>query len=94
MSIGMERFVTIGHSVQPHESGAWRNPAFPYRLQCRACSFEPENAIEAPARCPKCAGNSWERFAMPRSLLMYADWAAADAAAAPQLSQRYSLSLG
>ena len=92
MSIGMEPFVTIDHSVQSHGNVAWRNPTFPYRLQCRACSFEPADVLEAPPRCPKCAGSAWERFAMPRSLLMYADQAAADVAA-PKFAQLYSLSL-
>jgi len=44
----------------------------PYRLQCRACGFEPLDAIVAPKRCPKCACRAWERFAFPRSLLMNA----------------------
>ena len=92
MSIGMEPFVTIDHPMHSDDRGAWRNPTFPYRLQCRACSFEPENALEAPPHCPKCAGSSWERFAMPRSLLMYADRTAANAAT-PKFAQLYSLSL-
>jgi hypothetical protein len=72
MLFAMERFVS---SEQPSNSlTADRcTTAFPYRVQCRACSFEHPNAMARPRRCPKCAGGAWERFAFPRSLLMYAD---------------------
>lgn len=69
MSIAMERF---GLSSQPEsrESGGSPNPTFPYRMQCRACGFEPAAALIEPRRCPKCGGSSWERFAFPGSLLV------------------------
>lgn len=81
MSIAMERF---GSNEQLSESGALnglRSPAFPYRLQCRACGFEPVDAITRPLRCPKCTGRAWERFAFPRSLLISADRRANDSPA-------------
>ena len=47
---------------------------YPYRMQCRACGFEPLDASIAPLRCPKCATTSWERYTIPGSLLMDADY--------------------
>jgi len=72
MSISMERF---GLAARPGESRPGVGVSgivFPYRLQCRACGFEPDNAIQPPIRCPKCAGSAWERFAFPGSLLLAA----------------------
>jgi len=79
MSIAMERF---GSSEQPFDARAasgLQSPVFPYRLQCRACGFEPVDAMTSPRRCPKCDGRAWERFTVPRSLLMCADQRAAEA---------------
>jgi len=72
MSIGMERFGSIGQRSESDAASEFRNPAFPFRLQCRACGFEPADAIIAPPRCPKCKGSAWEQFAFPGSLLMNA----------------------
>jgi rubredoxin len=72
MSIAMEIF---GMTEQPAKFGAsieMPGHLFPYRLQCRACGFEPLDAIVPPPRCPKCAAGAWERLPIPRSLLMNA----------------------
>jgi hypothetical protein len=77
MSIAMDRF---GSDAQPDigKPGGSPSSTFPYRLQCRACSFEPTGAIIQPVRCPKCASGAWERFAIPRSLLLNVDRRAND----------------
>jgi hypothetical protein len=69
MSIDMEHFGSTEHRDLSYATNKLVPGAYPYRLQCRACGFEPEEAIVAPPRCPKCASSSWERFAYPRSLL-------------------------
>ena len=73
MSIAMERFGSYEQLSESRVSGGMPDSAFPYRLQCRSCGFEPDDAIIAPPRCPKCHGSAWERFAFPRNLLMNAD---------------------
>jgi predicted Zn-ribbon and HTH transcriptional regulator len=40
-----------------------------FQLQCRSCGFEPEDVVTAPRLCPKCHGETWERFARPGSIL-------------------------
>ena len=72
MSIAMERFGLSEQLPKSRASSGLRSAECPYRLQCRACGFEPVDAIASPLRCPKCAGSAWERFAFPRSLLMHA----------------------
>jgi len=73
VSISMERFGSFEQLSESRVSSGLRGSAFPYRLQCRACGFEPVDAIIGPPRCPKCHGSAWERFAFPRNLLMNAD---------------------
>jgi len=73
MSIAMDRFGLNEQGMNSGASDASPSAAFPYRLQCRGCGFEPENAVTPPHICPKCSGSSWERFAAPRSLLIFAD---------------------
>jgi hypothetical protein len=73
MSISMERFGSNEPLWEPRVSSGSRGPAFPFRLQCRSCGFEPEDAITHLPLCPKCHGSAWERFAFPRSLLMTAE---------------------
>jgi hypothetical protein len=69
MSISMERFAAEGQFakfdpyLEPHKRVAV------FQLQCRSCGFEPEDAVVAPRICPKCHGESWERFAKPGSIL-------------------------
>jgi hypothetical protein len=69
MSISMERFASEGRflSYNPHASGV--RPVTVFQLQCRSCGFEPEGAVTPPRFCPKCHGESWERFARPGSIL-------------------------
>jgi rubredoxin len=69
MPISMDRFGSHEQRAKSHASGGLRHLVFPYRLQCRACGFEPFDVISPPPHCPKCAGHSWERFAFPGSLL-------------------------
>jgi hypothetical protein len=45
----------------------------PFLLSCRSCGFEPDHAMAAPLRCPKCSGSSWEWLVIPGSLLKRAD---------------------
>jgi predicted Zn-ribbon and HTH transcriptional regulator len=40
-----------------------------FQLQCHSCGFEPADVVVAPRICPKCHGESWERFAKPGSIL-------------------------
>lgn len=69
MSISMDRFASDGHFVtyNPFPSGERQVAVF--QLQCRSCGFEPEGAVTPPKFCPKCHGESWERFARPGSIL-------------------------
>ena len=69
MSISMERFGSNEQTSELPAASGLQNSAFPYRLQCRTCGFEPTDGMIPPPSCPKCAGNSWERFVFPRSLL-------------------------
>lgn len=73
MSISMEPFASSGHfaTYDPFQSVSGRVSVF--QLQCRSCGFEPENVVTAPRFCPKCHGNSWERFARPGGILENAD---------------------
>lgn len=68
MSISMEQFGSH-ERMESRAARALPTKTFPFRLQCRSCGFEPEDAIIAPPRCPKCAASAWERFAYPRCLL-------------------------
>jgi predicted Zn-ribbon and HTH transcriptional regulator len=79
MSISMKQFGSNEQLSESRVSSGSRGPVFPYRLQCRACGFEPVDAMTSPRRCPKCDGRAWERFTVPRSLLMCADQRAAEA---------------
>jgi len=73
MSISMEHIASIGPLLASRATLRLQRQAFPYRLQCRACGFEPADAIVSPTRCPKCLGGSWERFVLPGSLLLRVD---------------------
>ena len=73
MSISMERFAAEG-SFLKYEAHRGHEPMVPiFTLQCRACGFEPEDAVVAPHSCPKCHSKSWERFAKPGSILSNAN---------------------
>ena len=72
MSISMERFASQGEflTYDRNRAAASRQPVF--QLQCRSCGFEPEDVVVSPRVCPKCHGESWERFARPGSILQNA----------------------
>jgi len=72
MSISMPEFSPDRSSENPGSSIGFQRVRFPYRIQCRACGFEPLDAVTPPPRCPKCAGGAWERFVIPRSLVLSA----------------------
>jgi len=73
MSISMERFESHGQfaTYDPFAHVVSRIAVF--SLQCRCCGFEPDDAVIAPKVCPKCGGESFERFARPGSILANAD---------------------
>ena len=73
MSISMERFGSEGRfvSYDPFRHDSQRAAIF--TLQCRSCGYEPEDTVIAPKVCPKCHGESWERYARPGSILENAD---------------------
>lgn len=73
MSISMERFGSEGHfaTYNPVAAAAHRTAIF--QIQCRCCGFEPEATVTPPRLCPKCHGESWERYARPGSILDNAD---------------------
>lgn len=72
MSISMERFEASGQfaTYDPFASSPSRVAVF--QLQCRCCGYEPENSVVPPKVCPKCHGESFERFARPGSILQNA----------------------
>jgi len=69
MSISMERFGSEGQfpTHDPNENLPRRVMVF--HTQCRSCGFEPDDVVTPPRVCPKCHGESWERFARPGSIL-------------------------
>jgi hypothetical protein len=69
MSISMEPFSAHGHflTYDAHQPVMTRQTVF--QLQCHSCGFEPADVVVAPRVCPKCHGESWERFAKPGSIL-------------------------
>lgn len=69
MSISMDRFESHGHfpTYDPFASAPQRVMVF--EVQCHACGYEPEDVVTPPRVCPKCHGESWDRFAKPGSIL-------------------------
>jgi len=69
MSISTDRFGSHGHfaTYDPFQAAPTRITVF--QLQCRRCGYEPEDTVVSPKYCPKCHGESWERFARPGSIL-------------------------
>jgi len=65
----MDRFASEGHFATYNPFQALPTQASVFTLQCRSCGFEPEGVVTAPRLCPKCHGNTWERFARPGSIL-------------------------
>ncbi len=68
MSISMDRFASEGHFTTYNAFSAPERVAV-FQMQCRACGFEPDDAVIAPKVCPKCHSKSWERFAKPGGIL-------------------------
>lgn len=69
MSISMERFESHGQFVTYDPFARSISRVAVFQLQCRSCGFEPEDSVVAPKVCPKCHGESFERFARPGSIL-------------------------
>ena len=66
MAIGMsEAMMSLGRPVRTYVPPEVVPHAPVLKAQCRCCSFEPEDPFVLPARCPKCHGAAWERFARP-----------------------------
>jgi rRNA maturation endonuclease Nob1 len=55
----------------PYQPAVGRTMVF--QVQCRMCSYEPEDLLHPPRICPKCHSQSWERFARPGSILNNAE---------------------
>ena len=73
MSISIERFAAEGTFATYNQFRNETPLVGVFTLQCRACGFEPDDAVVAPRACPKCHSKSWERFARPGSILSNAD---------------------
>lgn len=73
MSIMMERFEAQGQFATYDPFARNPNVVPVFQLQCRCCGYEPENTVVAPRVCPKCHGETFERFARPGSILENAD---------------------
>ena len=73
MSIGMESFASEGHFLTYDPFNRTPERVGIFTLQCRSCGFEPEDVVVPPPCCPKCHGESWERFAKPGSILTNAN---------------------
>jgi len=72
MSISMERFEAAGQFVTYNPFASTPTRVAVFKLTCRCCGFEPEQTVVAPNYCPKCRGQSWERYARPGSILQNA----------------------
>lgn len=69
MSISMERFASEGQFATYDRFAHGTQRIAVFQVQCRSCGFEPEGVVTPPRLCPKCHGESWERFARPGSIL-------------------------
>ena len=69
MSISNDRFAAEGlhQTYDPYEPTVQRVAIF--MTQCRSCGYEPTDTVTPPKCCPKCRSSSWERFALPGSIL-------------------------
>ncbi len=69
MSIGADAFAATGlhPTFDPYEPTVERLTV--HQTQCRSCGNEPADPLSPPRRCPKCGSTSWERFALPGSIL-------------------------
>ncbi len=73
MSISAERFGSDGHFATYNPFPPMHAQTTVFTLQCRCCGYEPEGVVTPPRLCPKCHGESWERFARPGSILENAE---------------------
>jgi hypothetical protein len=73
MSISMDRFASQGQFATYDPFAQTPRRVAIFTLQCRLCGFEPEDAVVPPKVCPKCHGQSWERFTRPGSILENAE---------------------
>jgi rubrerythrin len=71
--ISMERFGSTGQFVTYDPFAKSPSRIVVFQLQCRSCGYEPADAVVAPRICPKCHGESFERFARPGSILANAE---------------------
>lgn len=55
----------------PYQPALGRTMVF--QVQCRMCSYEPEDLLHPPRTCPKCHSQSWERYTRPGSILVNAE---------------------
>ena len=69
MSISMDRFASEGQFTSYDPFVTTMSGTSVFQVQCRSCGFEPEGVVTPPRLCPKCHGESWERFAKPGSIL-------------------------
>jgi hypothetical protein len=69
MSISIDRFASEGQFASYDAFQASMMHVTVFQVQCRNCGFEPEGVVTPPRLCPKCHGESWERFARPGSIL-------------------------
>ena len=69
MAISMDRFEAEGQFASYNPFQATMTSVMVFQVQCRSCGFEPEGVVTPPRLCPKCHGESWERFARPGSIL-------------------------
>ena len=73
MSISMDRFASHGQFATYDPFAHTPQQVAVFTLQCRHCGYEPEDVVVPPRLCPKCHGQSWERFAKPGSILQNAE---------------------
>jgi rubrerythrin len=73
MSIAMDNYESNVQQPETRVGSERQAPVFPYRFECRTCGYEPLNVLKPPKQCPKCFASGWQRFALPRSLLMNTD---------------------
>ena len=69
MSISTESLSSAGHFATYDPNQHLPRRVMIFTAQCRACGYEPEDPVRPPSICPKCHGESWERFARPGSIL-------------------------
>jgi len=69
----MEKFGSEGRFVTYDPFRSAPNRVAIFTLQCGRCGYEPDDVVSVPHACPKCHGDTWERFVRPGSILENAD---------------------